>query len=550
MVVTGGVCSGLGKGSFVGALGALLRASGLRPTAAKADPYLNSDAGTLSPDEHGEVFVLADGCEADLDLGNYERMLDVTLSRAHSITLGGVMEQVRARERAGDFLGRTVQLVPHVRDAIVRRLEAAAAAPTALGPSAPPDVCLVELGGTVGDPESEVFLEALRALARRRPVFFAHVTLLPTVAGEVKTKPTQHSVRALRERGIEPDMLVCRAAEPLTPALIDKLRLHTGVAHIVSNPDAPAARDIVRGLSERSAHRVVMEALGLSAGPAPAAPPPPAAAGPEVRVGIVCKYGMRRGGCEPAHVDAYKSLVAALEHAASAAGSRIRLAFIDAEQDDAAVREQLGAAHGVVVPGGFGVRGVPGKLAAIRHARAERVPFLGICFGLQLAVLDALWHDAHDPSATSEEFCAPGSVTGDEAIVHMARLKDGAALGGTMNLGAQTTRLVDPLPDLYGSATTVIERHRHRFEVSPSSVDALAKAGSPLRVLGRADVVASGGRGTVHLMGIRDAAAHPFFVGSQFHPEFTSRPGAPNPLFAGLLGAAARRAGPPRRDRK
>jgi CTP synthase len=512
VLVTGGGISGIGKGIAASSVGLLLKEAGHRVTAIKIDPYLNQNAGTLSPLEHGEVFVLDDGGEADLDLGNYERFLDVTLTRDHNLTTGKIMAHVFERERNGDYLGQTVQIVPHVTDAIQAWIERVADAADA-------DTCIIELGGTAGDLEAAPFIEALTQLQARigRDHFrILHVSHVPIV-GEQKTKPTQQSVALLRSMGLCPDVVACRCAEPLLPAVRDKIarfcRLPTAnvidacdVASIWDVPAALARQGICGLLWGGGDAEVIGKVLRW----------PQRHAGPRVRVAVVGKYITL--------TDAYLSLTHALEHAGWAVGAAVDIVWIDAEDIDWA---QLAGAHAIIVPGGFGTRGTAGMIRAVEYARRHSVPFLGICLGMQIAVIEFCRNVIKMKDATSTEFDAETPCPVVRAVAAVGEAAD--VPGGMPCIGGRDThfRPGSRLARLYG-ATCVRERHRHRYEVNAAMVPYLDAAG--LLCVGR-DVTAA----HVHACELSGPA---FFVAVQYHPEYTSRPWTPSPLFMGLLSAA------------
>ncbi|MDQ7793758.1 MAG: CTP synthase [bacterium] len=522
--VTGGVVSSLGKGITTAALGYLLRARGLGVTAMKLDPYLNVDAGTMSPFQHGEVFVTVDGGEADLDLGHYERFLDRDLTRRHCVTSGQVYGDLLARERQGDYLGRTVQVIPHLTDEIGRRVHEVARAPEV-------DVTLVEVGGTVGDIESQPFLEAIRQIEWEvgpGNAVHVHVTLVPylSAAGELKTKPTQHSVRELRAIGIQPDFIVCRSERALTAEARAKIAQFGNVRPeaVIANPDVATIYQVPLVLEEEGLAARVASRLGLD-GSCPDLERwrrmvdsmlNPAG---RVRIALVGKY--------VALPDAYLSIVEALGHAGAELGVGVEIDWVDSEADGG---DRLARAHGVLVPGGFGLRGVEGKIGAVRHARESGTPFLGICLGLQCAVVEAARHQAGLTGAHSTEF---EPDTPHPVIDLLPGQRGVEAKGGTMRLGAYPCRLAPGTgaARAYGR-DLVQERHRHRYEVNPAYVDLLERHG--LRAAGRWPVG--------DLVELVERDDHPWFVATQFHPEFQSRPGRPHPLFRGLVAAARERA--------
>jgi CTP synthase len=524
--VTGGVVSGLGKGITAASLGRLLAARGLRVTALKFDPYINVDAGTMSPLQHGEVFVTDDGAETDLDLGHYERFMDVSLSRLNNVTTGQVYSAVIGQERRGDFLGGTVQVIPHITNEIKERLHRVAEVSGA-------DVVISEIGGTVGDMESLPYLEAIRQFKSdvgRQDVMYVHVTLVPFVsaAGELKTKPTQHSVKELRSIGISPDVIVCRTERPLSRELKEKIALFCDVPPeaVIQNVDVDSIYAVPLILEEEGLGRIATSVLGLNCGE------------PDlsewrslverlrhpsrrVTVALVGKY--------VALHDAYLSVVEALCHAGIAHDASVDIKWVDSEQlEHEPPVGVLGDVHGVLVPGGFGSRGIEGKIAAARYAREARIPYFGLCLGLQCAVIEFARHVLGLEGANSTEF-DPG--TPHPVIDYMPEQKKVAAKGGTMRLGVYPCRLVPgTLARVAYGVEVVEERHRHRFEVNNAYRDRLAAAG--LRTAG---IWPDG-----DLVEIMELDDHPWFVGAQFHPEFKSRPTRPHPLFRDFLGAAIR----------
>jgi len=548
IVVTGGVVSGLGKGVTASSIGVLLKAAGFRITSIKIDPYLNVDAGTMSPFEHGEVFVLDDGGEVDLDLGNYERFIGTTLTRDNNITTGKIYQTCLERERRGDYLGKTVQVVPHVTDAIMDWIERVAHVPTD-GLDGPPDMCVIELGGTVGDIESMPFIEALRQFqfrVGRENMCFFHVSLVPIigVVGEEKTKPTQHSVQQLRAVGLTPDFLVCRSGQPLSASTKRKLALFCHVppnqclgVHDVSNiyrvPLLLHHQGLVHGLlerldlSQRGAELLDHGALSDWISLAELVD----SLRQEVTIAVVGKYTDLS--------DAYLSVVKALQHASFAVERKLRIAWIDSSHlseemmsignsEYEAAWEALKSADGLLVPGGFGIRAVEGKISAARFARESGKPYLGICLGFQVAVIEFARSVLGYADAHSSEF---DDATQNPLVVFMPE-GSRTQMGGTMRLGSRRTVLKNTQSKtaaLYNGATAFDERHRHRYEVNYDYVKQLEEAG--MEFVGR-DV--SGER-----MEVFELRGHPFFLGCQFHPEFKSRPTKPSPLFFGLLQAAA-----------
>ena len=535
--ITGGVVSSLGKGIAAASLGALLQARGYRVRIRKLDPYLNVDPGTMSPYQHGEVFVTDDGAEADLDLGHYERFTGEHATRADNWTTGRLYSEVIAKERRGDYLGATVQVIPHITDAIKDAV---------LADTDPYDFVLVEIGGTVGDIESLPFLEAIRQLANElgpTRSLFMHLTLVPYIpsAGELKTKPTQHSVKELLGVGIQPQILLCRCDRVIPENERRKIALFCNVRpeSVIPAYDAKSIYSVPISYHREGLDREVLRHFNLSIYGEPdmgawerVAERIESPEG-EVTIAVVGKYtGL---------LDAYKSLNEALAHGGIAHNSRVRLDWVDSEifeRGEEEVIRRLAGVHGILVPGGFGERGTPGKIAAVRFAREKRVPFLGICFGMQMAVIEAARNLLDIPRASSTEF---GPT--EEPVVGLLtewvrgnareqRAADGD-LGGTMRLGAYPAVLAPDslVASVYG-AQRIEERHRHRYEVNVDYRERLEAAG--LRFSGMSpDGV---------LPEIVEYADHPWFIGVQFHPELKSKPFAPHPLFAGFVGAAVRQA--------
>ncbi|WCJ28449.1 CTP synthase family protein [Euphorbia peplus] len=544
VLVTGGVVSGLGKGVTASSIGVLLKACGLRVTSIKIDPYLNTDAGTMSPFEHGEVFVLDDGGEVDLDLGNYERFLDIKLTRDNNITTGKIYQSVLDKERRGDYLGKTVQVVPHITDAIQEWIERVAMIPVD-GKEGPADVCVIELGGTIGDIESMPFIEALGQFSYRVGTgnfCLIHVSLVPVinVVGEQKTKPTQHSVRGLRGLGLTPDILACRSSKELEENV--KLKLaqfcHVPAENIVTLYDVSNIWHIPLLLRNQKAHLSILKALHLQG----------IAGDPElhewtarakicdmlhdpVRIAMVGKYtGLS---------DSYLSVLKALLHASVACRRKLVVEWVAAgDLEDATAAEAphvykaawdlLKGADGVLVPGGFGDRGVQGKILAAKYARENKVPYLGICLGMQIAVVEFARSVLGLHDASSTEF---DPETPSPCVIFMPEGSK-THMGGTMRLGSRRTyfKVSDcKSAKLYGDASFVDERHRHRYEVNPEMISQFERKG--LSFVGRDE--------TGQRMEIIELHEHPFFVGVQFHPEFKSRPGKPSALFLGLIAAAS-----------
>ncbi|XP_044468707.1 CTP synthase isoform X2 [Mangifera indica] len=543
VLVTGGVVSGLGKGVAASSIGLLLKECGLRVTSIKIDPYLNMDAGTMSPFEHGEVFVLDDGGEVDLDLGNYERFLDIKLTRDNNITTGKIYQSVIEKERKGDYLGKTVQVVPHITDAIQEWIERVSMIPVD-GKEGPADVCVIELGGTIGDIESMPFIEALGQFSYRVGLgnfCLVHVSLVPVlnVVGEQKTKPTQHSVKLLRGLGLTPNLLACRSTKALDENVKTKLSqfCHVAEENIVTLYDVPNIWHVPLLLRDQRAHEAILKGLNLLG----------VARKPDlhewtsrtevydilhdpVKIAMVGKYtGLS---------DAYLSVLKALLHASVACRRKLIVEWIAAaDLEDATAEEApdaykaawnlLKSADGVLVPGGFGDRGVQGKILAAKYARENKVPFLGICLGMQIAVIEFARSVLGLHNANSTEF---DPETSNPCVIFMPEGSK-THMGGTMRLGSRRTyfKVADcKSAKLYGNARFVDERHRHRYEVNPDMVSQLESAG--LSFVGRDE---SGQR-----MEIIELPSHPYFVGVQFHPEFKSRPGKPSAVFLGLIAAA------------
>ncbi|KAJ8756263.1 hypothetical protein K2173_025075 [Erythroxylum novogranatense] len=544
VLVTGGVVSGLGKGVTASSIGLLLKACGLRVTSIKIDPYLNTDAGTMSPFEHGEVFVLDDGGEVDLDLGNYERFLDIKLTRDNNITTGKIYQAVINKERRGDYLGRTVQVVPHITDAIQEWIERVAVIPVD-GMPGPADVCVIELGGTIGDIESMPFIEALGQFSYRVGAgnfCLIHVSLVPVlnVVGEQKTKPTQHSVRGLRGLGLTPNILACRSTAALDENVKQKLSqfCHVQAENIVTLYDVPNIWHIPLLLRDQRAHEAILGVLNLNNGNArePNLVDWTRRAkmcdmlDEQVRIAMVGKYtGL---------TDAYLSVVKALLHASVNQRKKLAVDWVaatDLEEETAkknpdaykAAWKLLKGADGILVPGGFGDRGVQGKILAAKYARENQKPFLGICLGMQIAVIEVARSVLGLHDANSMEF---DPETKNPCVIFMPEGSK-THMGGTMRVGSRRTyfKIMDSKSaKLYGSKNFVDERHRHRYEVNPDMVAHLEDAG--LSFTGKDE---SGQR-----MEIVELPNHPYYIGVQFHPEFKSRPGKPSPLFTGLVAAS------------
>ncbi len=535
--VTGGVVSSLGKGIAAASIGRLLVARGLTVGLQKFDPYINVDPGTMSPYQHGEVFVTEDGAETDLDLGHYERFTDSNTSRASNVTAGGIYDTVIRRERRGDYLGGTVQVVPHITDEIKQRV-------SLIAESTDVDFVITEIGGTVGDIESLPFLEAIRQFpvdVGRRRCMFIHLTLVPYIghAGELKTKPTQHSVNELRRIGIAPDMLMCRSEGPLSGEIRKKIALFASLPAdaIVSARDVDNIYKVPLVFRDQGVDDFILEHFALEA-PAPdlskwQEPIERVEKAPRtVRIALVGKYVQLE--------DAYLSVCEALRHAAALQDAKVRIDWIDSEHLDGdsqpptdadgeqprSAHELLENADGILIPGGFGGRGIEGKIAAARVARERRIPYLGICLGMQIAVAEFARHVAGMEGANSTEF---DIETPYPVIDLLPEQKEVADLGGTMRLGADPIKLHDDsrVRDVYGEAV-VYERHRHRYEVNNLLRKRLQSAGLSI----------SGTSPDERLVEVVELEDHPFFVASQFHPEFKSRPERPAPLFKGFIAAA------------
>ncbi|KAG9159140.1 hypothetical protein Leryth_025978 [Lithospermum erythrorhizon] len=544
VLVTGGVVSGLGKGVTASSIGLILKACGLRITSIKIDPYLNTDAGTMSPFEHGEVFVLDDGGEVDLDLGNYERFLDIKLTRDNNITTGKIYQSVLEKERRGDYLGKTVQVVPHITDAIQEWIERVAAIPVD-GIDGPADVCVIELGGTIGDIESMPFIEALGQFSYRvGPSNFCliHVSLVPVldVVGEPKTKPTQHSVRGLRSLGLTPNILACRSRMEFDENIRDKLsRLcHVPMDNIINLYDVSNIWRVPMLLRDQKAHEAILKILNLKG---------------VSQVPAFSDWISRAELCDKLHVpvriamvgkytglsDSYLSVLKALLHASVACHRKLCIDWVPASDlEDATAKQNLEAykkawdllkgADGVLVPGGFGDRGIEGKILAAKYARQNKIPYFGICLGMQISVIEYARNVLGLEDANSTEF-EPN--TKNPCVIFMPEGSK-THMGGTMRLGSRRTFFQAKefkSVILYGNKNFVDERHRHRYEVNPDMVPKLEEAG----------LLFTGKDETGRRMEIIELMDHPYFVGVQFHPEFKSRPGKPSALFLGLIAAAS-----------
>lgn len=534
--ITGGVVSSLGKGLMAASLAALLQARGFRVRIRKFDPYLNVDPGTMSPYQHGEVYVTDDGAETDLDLGHYERFTGVSARQADNITSGRIYRDIIAKERRGDYLGATVQVIPHVTDAIKDFAQAE---------TEDLDFVLCEIGGTVGDIEGLPFIEALRQMHNeldRNETCFVHVTLVPYIAaaGELKTKPTQHSVRELTGLGIQPDILLCRCEKPLPEGERAKIAQFCNVrkSAVIPALDASSIYAVPLQYHAEGLDSEVLRHFGLTA------PEPDLTRWDdivdrhqnpegEVTIGVVGKYvGLQ---------DAYKSLNEALVHGGMANRVKVRIKWLDAElfeKDDAEIAAHLEPMHGILVPGGFGERGTEGKIASVRFARERKVPFFGICLGMQMACIEGARNTAGIPGASSTEFGPTdepvvGIITEWMTAEGLEKRSEGGDLGGTMRLGAYDAKLAgnSHVANVYG-ATEISERHRHRYEVNIAYKERLEKGG----------LVFSGMSPDGLLPEIVERPDHPWFIGVQFHPELKSRPFEPHPLFAGFIAAAVKQA--------
>jgi CTP synthase len=524
--VTGGVVSSLGKGIAAASIGRLLVSRGLRVAIQKFDPYINIDPGTMSPFQHGEVFVTEDGAETDLDLGHYERFTDTNTSRSSNTTAGAIYNSVIRKERRGDYLGATVQVVPHITDEIKHRIKLVAE-------SQDVDVVITEVGGTVGDIESLPFLEAIRQFpvdVGRRRCMFLHLTLVPYIghAGELKTKPTQHSVNELRRIGIQPDMLMCRSEGGLGQDIRKKIALFASLPPeaVISARDVDNIYKVPLVYRAEGVDDLILDHFGMEA------PPPQlgdweqlvrrsgeAAKSPPVRIALVGKYVQLE--------DAYKSVVESLRHSGFHHGCGIEVDWVDSETlDDSEVQERLTHADGILIPGGFGVRGIEGKIQAACIARENKIPYLGVCLGMQMAVADFARHVVDMDGANSTEF---DPETPYPVIDLLPEQKEISDMGGTMRLGADPIKLHEGTRarEIYGEAV-IYERHRHRYEVNNFLRRRLEAEG----------LVVSGTSPDERLVEIIELRDHPFFVASQYHPEFKSRPERPAPLFREFVGAA------------
>jgi CTP synthase len=525
--VTGGVVSSLGKGIAAASIGQLLVSRGLSVSLQKFDPYINVDPGTMSPFQHGEVFVTEDGAESDLDLGHYERFTDVNATRGSNVTTGAIYDAVIRRERRGDYLGGTVQVIPHITDEIKNRIRRVAEADDV-------DIVITEIGGTVGDIESLPFLEALRQFQvdeGRENCMFLHLTLVPFLghAGELKTKPTQHSVQELRRIGIQPDMVMCRCEEPLSREIREKIALFVNlpVDSVISARDVDSIYKVPLYFRAEGVDEQILEHFGIETDA-------PDLSGWEslvkrydsashpVRIGLVGKYTKLE--------DAYLSVIEALGHAGAHHGGKVEVRWIDSEKlADGQQLDELERCDGILIPGGFGVRGIEGKIRAAKYARENGVPYLGICLGMQIAVADFARHVAGMDGANSTEFDPETPFPVVDLLPEQKEVRD---MGGTMRLGADPVKLHDGTRarEIYDEPV-IYERHRHRYEVNNHLRKRLEHEG----------IVFSGTSPDDRLVEIVELPDHPFFVASQFHPEFKSRPLRPQPLFRDFVGAALAR---------
>ncbi len=521
--VTGGVVSSIGKGIVAASLGRLLKSRDYSVSILKLDPYINVDPGTMSPFQHGEVFVTEDGAETDLDLGHYERFTDTSMSRLNSVTTGSIYQAVLNKERRGDYMGGTVQVIPHITNEIKERIQRVAK-------NTNPDVVITEIGGTVGDIESLPFLEAIRQFRKdvgRRNVLYMHVTLVPWIpsAGEMKTKPTQHSVKELRSIGIQPDILVCRCDRPLPPGLKQKMSefCDLPVECVITCQDANSIYEVPLSLEREGLAQQALDLLQLEQRQ-------PDLTGWQtiverqahpthtIEVAIVGKY-VRLS-------DAYLSVVEALRHAAIAMGGELRLRWINSENlETDSVERYLEGVNGILVPGGFGNRGVDGKIAAVKYAREHQIPFLGLCLGMQCSVIEWARDIARLEDANSAEF-APHSKY--PVINLLPEQQDVVDLGGTMRLGLYPCRVApNTLASKLYQEEVVYERHRHRYEFNNAYRNLFLESGYAI----------SGTSPDGRLVEMIELPSHPFFIATQFHPEFQSRPSAPHPLFKGFVEA-------------
>lgn len=523
--VTGGVVSSIGKGLTAASLGTLLESRGLKVSLMKCDPYINVDPGTMSPLQHGEVYVTEDGAETDLDLGHYERFVHVSLTRSNSVTAGQIYESVISKERRGDYLGGTVQVIPHITDEIKSRIFQAAQGA---------EVIIVEIGGTIGDIEGLPFIEAIRQMRVDVGIqnsIFVHVTYVPYIAaaGELKSKPTQHSVKELREVGIQPDFLICRTEKPIPRELKSKIALFCSVHsdNVIAAPDSASIYQVPLTLHEEGFDEKVAKRLGIEVGEPAIQEWEQMVASlmnpkQETKIGIVGKYVDLK--------ESYKSLHEAIIHGGIANHTKVNVVYIDSELlNRKNAKESLAGVDGILVPGGFGERGAEGKIAAIQYARENRVPFFGICFGMQLAAIEFARHVCGIKDATSREFNMPIKKNYNLVIDMMEEQRGVSDKGGTMRLGSYPCSLIHGtrVREIYGEAL-VHERHRHRFEFNNKYRALFEKKG----------MISSGVCKERDLVEIVEINEHPWFIGVQFHPEFKSRPLQPHPLFTSFVKSA------------
>jgi CTP synthase len=527
--VTGGVVSSIGKGIVAASLGRLLKSRNYSVSILKLDPYINVDPGTMSPYQHGEVFVTQDGAETDLDLGHYERFTDTSMSRLNSVTTGAIYQAVINKERRGDYHGGTVQVIPHITNEIKERIERVAK-------NTNPDVVIIEIGGTVGDIESLPFLEAIRQFRKdvgRRNVVYMHVALVPWIstAGEMKTKPTQHSVKELRSIGIQPDILVCRSIEPLPQGIKEKLSefCDVPVACVINAPDAGSIYEVPlimerEGLATQAIDLLQLEQRTPDLTQWQTLVDRMQTSTQEVKIALVGKY-TELG-------DAYLSVVEALKHGSIATGAKLEIVWVNSEDlENHGAAKYLTDVQGIVVPGGFGIRGVDGKIAAIQYAREHRIPFLGLCLGMQAATIDWARNVAKLDRANSAEF---DPETPNPIIDLLPEQQDVVDLGGTMRLGLYACRIEpDTLAYQLYQQGAIYERHRHRYEFNNAYRNQFLASG----------YLISGTSPDSRLVEIIELPTHPFFIATQFHPEFQSTPSVPHPLFKGLMSAALTKIG-------
>lgn len=552
VVVSGGVISGIGKGVLASSTGLLFKTLGYRVTSIKIDPYMNIDAGTMSPLEHGECFVLNDGGEVDLDLGNYERYLNITLTKDHNMTTGKIYSHVIEKERKGDYLGKTVQVVPHITDAIQAWIERVARIPVDES-GLEPEVCIIELGGTVGDIESAPFVEALRQFQFRVESFaLIHVSLVLVIHGEQKTKPTQAAIKDLRSLGLTPDMIACRCSEELEPATVQKIGMfcHVGPDQVIAIHDVNSTYHVPLLLQEQKMMRFLSKKLSLDTSLLSEEARQKGnrlmaswrtltsahdKAVETVTIALVGKYTNLK--------DSYLSVIKALEHSAMRCYRKLKIEWVELSDLELEMRgTNMGNYHkawhlvcqadGILVPGGFGSRGIEGMIAAAHYARENKVPYLGVCLGLQVAVIEFARSVLGMAGTSSMEF-DPNADEASSAIVYMPDV-DQVNLGGTMRLGIHTTKFLtdsewSKLRKLYGGADSVLERHRHRYEVNPQLIDQIEARG--LHFIGKDE-----SEKRMEIVEIKD---HPFFVGTQYHPEYCSKVLDPSRPFLGLIAASA-----------